>query len=241
MTDDTSDAPGVSRRTLLRSGAAAAGGAALLPGVASAHECPRSPGFWAHHEWPDTVPDPFEIGGVTMSVEEWQSFLLAPSKGDKAHIVAKHLVATVLNFQFRGALPEGDPGCVDEPLSEFGGRTVRQIRLAAERWLDASSFDSPEPQRSWLAGGVDGEPLKDALDAFNNNRLGLDCDCDDKRDDGKDDKKHDDGKDGDDGKHDDGKGGHDGGPPGRGGGGPPGRGGGGPPGKGGPPGRRGPP
>lgn len=237
MTDDTSDAPGVSRRTLLRSGAAAAGGAALLPGVASAHECPRSPGYWAGHEWPDTIPDPFEIGGVTMSIAEWQAFLLAPPKGDKAHIVAKHLVTTVVNFQFRGALPEGDPGCVDEPLPEFGGRTIRQIRLAAEQWLDASSFDSPEPQTSWLAGGVDGEPLKNALDAFNNDRLGLDCDCDEKRDDGK----------------DDGKDGHDGGPPGRGGGGPPGRSGppggrggggplghegGGPPGKGGPPGGR---
>lgn len=179
-TSDSTDALPVSRRGLLRSGAAAAGGAAVLPGVAAAHECPRSPGYWAHNEWPDTIPDPFEIGGVTMTIEEWQAFLLAPTRGDEANIVAKHLVATVVNFQFRPALSRGgDPGCVDEPLPGFGGKTVREIRLAAERWLDASSFDDPETrQATWLAGGVDGESLKDAMDAFNNDRLGLSCDCD---------------------------------------------------------------
>lgn len=172
------ESPAPTRRTVLRQSAVLAtatmGGAVSFSGSAVAHKCPRTPGYWANHEWPDTIEDPFTIGGVTKPIEEWQEFLVSPPKGDKAAIMATHLIATILNFQFHA--PD-DPGCVDEPLEEYGGRTIRELKREAEDWLASSSFDSEAKQRSWTVAGVNGEPLKNALDAFNNNQLDLDCSC----------------------------------------------------------------
>lgn len=72
-------------------------------------------------------------------------------------------------------------------MVEFGARTavpsssrqtIREIKRLAVDWLFASSF--PDEQPTWTVDGAtveDGEVLKDALDAFNKNQLGLDCDC----------------------------------------------------------------
>lgn len=174
--DETPLAP--TRRTVLRQGAIVSAtslaGITAFSGGALAHQCPRTPGYWANHAWPDTIDDPFTVGGVTKSIDEWKEFLVSPTGGDKASVMAKHLIATILNFQGRD---RDDPGCVDEPLEEYGGRTIREIKRQAEDWLDASVFDSEASQRSWIVDGIDGEPLKNALDAFNNHTLGLDCDC----------------------------------------------------------------
>jgi hypothetical protein len=158
-------------------------------GTAAAHQCPRTPGYWANHDWPDTIDDPFTFFGVTMSVAEWQGFLVDPTYGDKGTILAQHLLATVLNFQHR---PRSDPECVDRELGDLWGHDVRWVKKRAETWLANSNW--PDAQSSWTVTvdgtSLDGEPLKDALDDWNNGRLdGLACDCD-----GRDDEKGGNGK-----------------------------------------------
>ena len=175
----------LSRRSLLRRGTFATGaamiGVAAGSGTVLASDCPRTPGYWRNHDWPEYDPDDPEFGMVDQvnrkvgtafeSVAEGQAFLGKPKRGDTGLIMATHLIATILNFQYRGS---DDPYCVDAELDGFEG-TVRDNKRAAENWLASSAF--PDEQRSWIVEGVDGEPLKDALDAFNNNDLGLDCDC----------------------------------------------------------------
>lgn len=208
--------PGISRRKVLQRGALAVGAVSIgvtgFSGTVLAHGCPRTPGFWANHNWCEVVANPdngntvgdslpgiscangdatgtYELAGtgVSKTMSGWQEFLTSPPKGDKSLIMAKHLLATELNFHRRS----GDDGdCVDEEidLSEFGlgETTIRDVKRDAADWLRASSFGSPMPftkQKSWTVTvdgtDVDGEPLKDVLDAFNNGQLDLtDCDCD---------------------------------------------------------------
>lgn len=205
---------GLSRRTVLRRGAIATGVATLgvggLSGSALASDCPRTPGFWANHDWcaVDTNPDDDEpvpgdsvaasIGiyggegdcpdqgseyclvGVCKTMSEWQAFLVQNTNGDKGAIMAKTLLATSLNFQRR---PSSDPDCVDNStdFSEFGleeTTTIRDVKRRAEDWLQASAFPDGQKQKQWTVKGMDGEPLKNVLDAFNNGNIdGLDCDC----------------------------------------------------------------
>jgi hypothetical protein len=204
----------LSRRTVLRRGAIAAGAATVgvpaLSGSASASDCPRTPGFWATHDWcaVDTNPDDdepvpedsvaaslglyngegdcpdqgaeycLEQTGVCRTMSEWRDFLTHHPRGDTGVIMGQTLLATVLNYQRR---PSTDDTCVDRrtDFSEYGleeTTTVREVRRRAEDWLAASNF--PASQRQWTVDGVDGEPLKNVLDAFNNGQIeSLDCDC----------------------------------------------------------------
>lgn len=201
-TDQTN---GLTRRSVLRRSAATAGAVSIgvvgFSGSAAAHYCPRTPGYYANHDWctiiansetGTTLADLLGLScsngqmsgsielvgtGVSKTASEWQDFLVAPPRGDKGHIMAKTFLAARLNTFRR---EEDDEGCLDESidLSAYGLGTasVRDVVHMAADWLRASNFDGP--QRSWTVDGVDGEPLKDVLDAFNNGTLGLDCDCD---------------------------------------------------------------
>ncbi|WP_231727902.1 Tat pathway signal protein [Haloferax profundi] len=151
-------------------------GIPAVSGSAAAWECPRTPGYWANHgdekAW-DTVGDTYGLTPET---------LLKPAKGDKAKIMAKHLVATKLNFQNRN---DPDP-CVDDPIEygPFAGEdmNMRAVKRLAEDWMEASNY--PDKQKRWhvtIDGEkVDGEPIKNTLDMFNNDpsKLGLyGCNC----------------------------------------------------------------
>lgn len=176
------------RRRLLTATATAATTAGMLgaaTGSAAASACPRTPGYWANHDWPSSGRRQVnaKLPGVEFeTVAAGQAFLLAPPRGDKGHILAKHLTATILNFQ---GVPACDTDadfcpCIDTPVRDVDGdgdpESVREAKRLAEDWLAASAF--PDPQRRWRAGGLDGEALKDLLDDFNNNRLVLPgCPC----------------------------------------------------------------
>lgn len=172
---------GITRRNLLRvTGIGAGVGLVGIGGSAdqaAATYCPRSPEYWAEHDWPETgrIGDPFVLvdRDDERSVAVWQLFLARDPDEDKGVVMARHLLAAYLNFQFRST---DDPDCVDQPLSAYGGRTIRELKAEARRWLVASNW--PDEQLDWVVDGVDGEPLKDALGAFNHGQLPeLDCSC----------------------------------------------------------------
>lgn len=186
MTDKPKQTSGIARREVLRRSAAAsvatAVGVSAFSGGALAHECPRTPGYWKTHDWPDTGLENVNevLPGVTFeTVSEGQEYLFRPTEGDKGVTMAHHLIATVLNFQNQGSFP--DP-CVDTEVVDVTGdgdpETIREVKRLAVDWSFASSF--PDEQPTWTVASAtvrDGEVLKDALDDFNNTRLGLDCDC----------------------------------------------------------------
>lgn len=175
-----------SRRRVLRGITAATGatvlGAAAFAGTASASCLPRTRGYWANHEFPETALPGGDtsrleaVFGVTQDQTAWQSFLRQPARGDKAVILGQQLVATVLNFQFRTSSAED---CVRQSVEGYDG-TIEEAKEEAAAWLAASDWPGNR-QSSWTVEvdgeQVDGEPLKDVLDAFNNDpsRLGLDC------------------------------------------------------------------
>lgn len=179
MTDERNGVErGVSRRRLLRVAGAGAGAAAIglagTAGTAAADACPRPPDHWADSDWPDTagVRDPMTVAGEERDVAVWR-LLLAGSPDDPGRMMARQLVAARLNFQHRY---RDDPTCVDQPLSAYDGRTIRELRASARRWLAASGW--PAAQDDWTVGPVDGEPLWAALAAFNHTHLDLeDCSC----------------------------------------------------------------
>ncbi|MFB6159821.1 MAG: hypothetical protein ABEJ61_01435 [Haloferacaceae archaeon] len=146
--DDTTS--GLSRRTLLRQGAIATGAATIgvgaLSGSAAATYCPRTPGFWANHDWCEVVANSgngnsvwesigntcpasegeyYTIAGRSETMSGWQAFLTAPTRGDKSVIMGQTVLATALNFYRLPGLPErcenaeecDEPGsCVYEKL-----------------------------------------------------------------------------------------------------------------------------
>lgn len=214
MTDETTK---LLRRTVLRRSAFATAAATIgvggFAGTALASDCPRTPGFWANHDWceVDIAPDSEEFTSVAevlgiydgagecpdseyclrdnsgdvikcKLMADWQEFLVQNTRGDKAIKMAQTLLATILNFQLR---PSDDGDCVDleQDFSEFGQEettTVRDVKQRAEEWLSASSFCESK-QKHWTVNvdgeDVDGEPLKNVLDAFNNGNVDGDCDC----------------------------------------------------------------
>lgn len=174
------------RRRLLRGIAATTGGAvvgtATFAGSASATCLPRTPGYWATHDFPESaLPGGGDsrleaVFGVAQDQAAWQEFLLQPTRGDKAIILGQQLAATVLNFQYRTA---AETDCVRQQIDDSDW-TVEAVKQAATRWLAASAWPDGR-QSSWVVTvdgeAVDGEVLKDILDAFNNDpsELGLDC------------------------------------------------------------------
>ncbi|AKU07003.1 hypothetical protein [Haloferax gibbonsii] len=200
MTDDTNDGFKPTRRSVLRLGAMSALGIGIgipaVSGSVAATMCPKTPGYWANHaeysdpedNWAVLGEGPnseYTLRGVTKTHDEWREFLVAPTKGDKANIMAKHYLAIILNLRNR---PGNDPGCTSGGATiqygYYAGYTIEEVKNMAGTWLSNSSWGSNGngKQTSWYAGGVDGEKLKDTLDAFNNNpgSLGLDCPCNDR-------------------------------------------------------------
>lgn len=179
------DEGGWSRRTLLRrAGAATAGGLALgtaLTGTAAARpgRCPQPCEHWAVAPWPDTIEDPFELGGRELSIAEWKEFLLADPGDDRTHELAKQLLATIINMHYRW--PD-DPECTDKAIEALDGKTITDVRGDAFEWLNWSTFDEGVPHEHWAVHThwyyTDGEPIRDALEKFNRNEFGeLDCNC----------------------------------------------------------------
>lgn len=210
----------MTRRGVLRRGAFAAGavtvGVAGFSGTAVASFCPRTPGYWANHDWCEvTMGSEYSVGecvfgseldptapceagaavddicesgtktfvGLEKTMREWQAFLTGRTRGDKAYIMAKHVVATRLNF-WRRPGGERDTSCIDQDLDlsayGLGTMSLNEVQRRASQWLAAS--DWPDPVRSWWVDvdgtATDGEPLKNVLDDFNNGRLDLDdCNC----------------------------------------------------------------
>lgn len=183
MTHKQPDGDGRSRRSLLRAvGAAGVGalavGATAEPAAAKDVRCPRSDEHWATAEWPDTIPDPLELGGTTASVHGWQTFLQSTAD-DRGEALAKQLLATVVNFHYRMPF---DPACTDRRIEALGYETITDVKGQAHGWLNWSRFGTDRPQHSWtvVVDGepVDGQPVMEALERFNTGGFeALDCDC----------------------------------------------------------------
>lgn len=167
MSDLQDDAGGLGRRTLLRRGARSAlavgVGTVAFAGTAAATTCPRTPGFWKNHPgaWP---VDGLRLGGVDYSTAELLAILDASPAGDKSVILARHVIAYRLN------LWELNPTC---DLAEEANATATEWLGLAGPLLDGD--DVGAGVHTWVLDGVDGEPAKDALDAFNNGRTDLGC------------------------------------------------------------------
>jgi hypothetical protein len=115
--------------------------------------CTRTPGYWRNHpdEWP---VDEITIGGVTYTKGVAIIYLQTRTAGDKSLTMFKALVAAKLN-----ALAGADTSCIAETIA------------AADAWMLENPVGSNVP-----GGGVDspwrdGEPLKNALDDYNNGLL----------------------------------------------------------------------
>lgn len=187
--------PELSRRSILKTGATTAAvvgvGVPAFSGTALATACPRTPGYWKNHDWPDGTPsglqqvnDNLGEAGLALSfdtVGEGQEFLNEPTRGDKGRILLKHFIATTLNYQFRRP---GD-ACVSTPVVDVDGdgtkESVNTINTYVKNWLAESGWTEGTSVRSWYiptATVPDGEVLKDALDDWNNNRFDVDgCPC----------------------------------------------------------------
>lgn len=203
MVDDASHRNDeASRRTFLRRGAALVTAGALgvgTVGTAAATEvCPRSADDWMH-TWHENLGDSVEVPPAgTMTKYEVQNILGAPKNGntngitietvgDTVNLVAKQYVATYLNLLLR---PDPDNSCATEPVAVDGIGTVQWVHVknSAQKWLKLNEWDGTRHSgsREWtptvavegVSGRVDGEVLKDALEAFNGNEFDeLDCDC----------------------------------------------------------------
>lgn len=215
MSDLQGDTGGLGRRALLRRGARSAlavgVGTAMFTGTAAATTCPRTPGFWKNHPgaWP---VDGLHLGGVAYSEESLLAILDASPAGDTSVVMARHVIAYRLNAW------ELNPTC---DLAEEANATADEWLGLAGPLLDGD--DVGAGVHTWVLDGVDGEPAKDALDAFNNGRTDLGCaePCTPWEPDDGDGESGDDGGDGDDGANDDRGGsgdaaGHGDGDPGRG-------------------------
>ena len=174
----------LTRRDALRRGAAATGaatvGVAGFSGTAAATlDCPRTIGYWKNQ--PDVARQSrsrlrVARGSDPIPVDEALSILETPPRRDKALIAAKQIVAAILN---KGAILYGDGRICEDTAEAIDRGALRE----AINWLGCVDeetggwgyLDDPErydPVRSWTnACGVDGEALKDRLDAFNDGRL----------------------------------------------------------------------
>lgn len=111
-----------------------------------------TPGYWKNH--PDAWPvQELEVGGVTLTQAEAIAILDNPAKGDATNILARHLVAALLNVA-----AGSDPSCVVDEIA------------AAQDFLVAhpvgSGLKTNDP--AWQSSGG---PLAEHLDAYNNGEL----------------------------------------------------------------------
>ena len=155
-----------SRRDVIRRTSVTLGGGigavAFGSGSASAHRCPRSQGFWrtSPEAWPT-----FPAGARLLILDEdgsehrvhpntAQSRLLSelhkPIRGDKYLILVKQYIAARLNRRYAHPVPDH--------YADFWNRMGEY-----NRWIAGAS----RPQRSWTVNGIDGETLKEYLEAWN--------------------------------------------------------------------------
>lgn len=170
--NDSTNESSVTRRDLLRKSAAGTGAAALgvtaFSGTSMAwgnrFECARTIGYWKNHpeEWKGE--DHLHLFTIEYHDEDKYKYferydgrpsvmeiLEMPTKGDKSIIMAKQLIATLLNDK-----AGTDVSCIED--------TVKKAR----KWLKAHPVGCG--QRRWDGG----EWIKDRLDAYNNGEL---CAC----------------------------------------------------------------
>ena len=116
--------------------------------------CTLTPGYWKNH--PEAWPvDTIECGG-SYSKRAAIALLDTAPQGDKWVIMVQHFIAAYLNTH-----------------NGTNDSCIRSDLIAACRWLNANK-DS-RPVRSW----GDMEDVKDALDDYNNGRLGCADHCED--------------------------------------------------------------
>lgn len=112
--------------------------------------CTRTIGYWKTHpeEWPiDTIT----IGGVQYSKSDAIEIMDEPTKGDKTYTMFEQLVAAKINVE-KGA----ESSCIDDTIGD------------ADQWLKDYPLGSGIKGELWETTG---EPIKDALDDYNNGRL----------------------------------------------------------------------
>lgn len=182
----------MSRRSLLRKGAATSVvlgiGIPAFSGSAAATFCARTPGYWINHDWPVGAFEAVNgIPGVKFtSVEDGQEFLKAPTRGDKARIMATHFIAFVINNQ------AAFDACVKNPAVDVTGdgekESMNKVANYTRQWLQElvdsgwTLDDGPEVN-SWYVDEEEvpvpnGEVLKDAIDDYNNHLFDIEgCPC----------------------------------------------------------------
>lgn len=190
---DSIGRPTLSRRSVLQKSTLLASlstvGLPALTGTAAAtNDCPRSPGYWKTH-WPDDyLGDRVDVPPAgTMTKSEIRAVLAARPAGDTVTIMAKQYLATYINLLQRS---REDRECADKvvPIDGIGTATWVWVKNSAMKWLRMKGWEGRpySGSRSWSPsvhvfgnGTVDGEALKDALEAFNNAAFAdLACDCD---------------------------------------------------------------
>lgn len=196
----------LSRREVLRltSGTTAFVGLAGVSGLATGQrsKCPKSLGYWKTHpdQWPQTSAE----GSALWFCSRWHTkadlieLLERPPKGNTALLLVKQLIAAKLNT-WNGAsscitLSDRTWPVLDECAVATEGNSVDNYRLelvcSAQRWLEASGFCENKKVGSWTVSvdqddgsvSIDGEALKDALDAYNNGEFCDGCDGGEQKD-----------------------------------------------------------
>jgi hypothetical protein len=109
-----------------------------------------SPGYWHKpSRWP---VDSIEVGGVTYTKEEAASYMTGGQEGDKTITMFRQVVAAKLNVMIGN-----DDSCIADTLED------------ADNWMADYPLGSgvEASSEAW----TEGEPLKNALDDYNNGRL----------------------------------------------------------------------
>ncbi|WP_162991645.1 hypothetical protein [Halostella salina] len=178
----------VTRRALLRRTAAATGGLAVgaagLSGTAAATlDCPRPVRWWENHPaaFNDTRTS-FRLDRSEARYDRETTYaLLRESPGaDRALQLAQQAVAAQANV---AAIRVGDGGACHEAATAIKPRIgdaltwlARSDGTADDRWAYAAAPDEYGLTWSWEdARGVDGEPVRDDLRAFNEGRTCAAC------------------------------------------------------------------
>jgi hypothetical protein len=179
---------GITRRSVLRRGAVAAGG--LAAGVAAGSgtaaatlDCPRPVRYWENH--PAAFSDTrthfrLDRTGEGYDRETAFSLLRESPDGDKAVRLARQVVAAQANV---AAIRVGDGGACQEAAAAIKPRIGDAVTWLAcsdgaqdDAWAYVASPDDDGLTWTWGdARGVDGEPILSDLRAFNRGRTCEHC------------------------------------------------------------------
>ncbi|WP_135819601.1 hypothetical protein [Halostella litorea] len=170
----------VTRRTVLRRGVAASGGLAVgiagATGTAAATlDCPRPFQYWKNHpaKFGDTRTHfRLDRSGARYDRETTYAVLRDPPGADKALQLARQVVVAQANV---AAIRVGEGGACEEAATEIKPRIgdaltwlARSDDASDDRWAYVAAPDDYTLTWTWEdARGVDGEPIRDDLRAFN--------------------------------------------------------------------------